>query len=295
MKTEVEVADERELPGGPYTRRVTTIVGVGLFRDEDRFVEQAVRNVFGFCDELMLVDHRSRDATPEILERLAAESPIPTSLHRVQQAGESHDLIKERAGEDLWAFGLDGDELYDPNGLVRFREMLLAGEAADAWNIRANMLHCVELDEERGVATGFLAPPAPSVSKMFNFRHIDAWDGDNPERLCDPSGLVFKPGFEPRKHELNKEYAWDESPFRALHVCFLRRSSRQAGDGPRMNVPDRTAPRRAPVRAWRALLEAIGRPPAGTYKGLYRVGELVTVDVAPMLASTYRATASGAA
>ena len=100
---------------------------------------------------------------------------------------------------------------------------------------------------------------------------------------------------EPLKHELNKEYAWDESPFRALHVCFLRRSSRQAGDGPRMNVPDRTAPRRAPVRAWRALLEAIGRPPAGTYKGLYRVGELVTVDVAPMLASTYRATASGAA
>jgi hypothetical protein len=133
------------------------------------------------------------------------------------------------------------------------------------------------------------------VSKMFNFRHIEAWDGDNPERLCDPSGLVFKPGFEPRKHELNKEYAWDESPFRALHVCFLRRSSRQAGDGPRMNVPDRTAPRRAPVRAWRALLEAIGRPPAGTYKGLYRVGELVTVDVAPMLASTYRATAPGAA
>jgi glycosyltransferase involved in cell wall biosynthesis len=268
---------------------VTRILGVGLFRDEDLFVERAVRNVFGFCDELILVDHRSRDRTPEILERVAAESPVPTSVHRVQDASESHDFVKGYAGEDVWAFGLDGDELYDPRGLERFRERLLAGEAADAWNIRSNMLHCVELDEEHGVATGYLSPPAPSVSKIFNFRLIDAWDGDNPERLCDPSGLVFKPDVEPRKYELNKTVGWDESPFRCLHVCFLRRSSRQAKPGARMNVPDRTAPRRAPVRAWRAFLEAIGRPPSGTYKDLYRVGERVTVDVAPLLATVSRA------
>jgi hypothetical protein len=277
---------------------VTAIVGVGLFRDEDRFVERAVRNVFGFCDELILVDHRSRDRTPELLDRLAAESPVPTTVHRVKEAGESHDLIKERAGEDVWAFGLDGDELYDPEGLVRFRELLLDGYAADAWNIRANMLHVVSLEEAAGTATGYVSPPAPSVSKLFNFRRIDAWDGDNPERLCDPSGLVFKPGVEPRKHELNKEHSWEESPFRALHLCFLRRSSRESADGPRMNVPDRTAPRRAPVRAWRALREAVGRPPAGSYKDLYRVGELVTLDARPFLgseSSTYRATAPGAA
>jgi glycosyltransferase involved in cell wall biosynthesis len=268
---------------------VTRIVGIGLFRDEDRFVERAVRSVFGFCDELILVDHRSKDRTPQILERLASESPVPTTLHRVRRPSESHDLIKERAGDEIWAFGLDGDELYDPDGLVRFRNRLLAGEAADAWNIRANMLHCVELDEERGLATGYLSPPAPSVSKMFNFRLIEAWDGENPERLCDPSGLVFKDGVKPRKHELNKIWSWDESPFRALHTCFLRRSSRQRGDGARMNVPDRTAPRRAPVRAWRALREAVGRPPAGSYKEHYRVGELVTLDVGELLSRVSRA------
>jgi hypothetical protein len=264
---------------------VTRIIGVGLFRDEDVFVERAVRNVFGFCDELILVDHRSKDGTPEILERVAADSPVPTTIRRVQEASESHDFVKGYAGQDVWAFGLDGDELYDPRGLERFREQLLAGDASDAWNIRANMLHCVELDQERGMATGYLSPPAPSVSKMFNFRLIDAWDGDNPERLCDPSGLVFKPGVEPRKYELNKTVGWDESPFRALHVCFLRRSSRQAKARSRMNVPDRTAPRRAPIRAWRAFLETIGRPPAGTYKDLYRVGELVTVPVRDLLAA----------
>jgi glycosyltransferase involved in cell wall biosynthesis len=262
---------------------VTRILGVGLFRDEDIFVERAVRNVFGFCDELILVDHRSKDGTPEILARVAAESPVPTSVHRVQKASESHDFVKGYAGEDVWAFGLDGDELYDPRGLERFREQLLAGEAADAWNIRSNMLHCLELDEDAGLATGYLSPPAPSVSKLFNFRLIDAWDGDNPERLCDPSGLVFKPGVGRRKHELNKTVGWDESPFRCLHVCFLRRSSRQKEAGPRMNVPDRTAARRAPIRAWRALREALGRPPSGTYKDLYRIGEPVTVDVSAML------------
>jgi glycosyltransferase involved in cell wall biosynthesis len=262
---------------------LTRIVGIGLFRDEDRFVERAVRAVFGFCDELILVDHRSADGTPRILERLASQSPIPTSLYRVKEASESHALVKGRAGEDLWAFGIDGDELYDPDGLVYFRELLLAGEADDAWKIRANMLHCVELDEKRGLATGYLSPPAPSVSKMFNFRLIEAWDGDNPERLCDPSGLVFKPGVKPRKHELNKTISWEESPFRALHLCFIRRSSRQRRDGPRMNVPDRTAPRRAPHRAWRALREAAGRPPAGLYKDHYRVGELVTLDVSDIL------------
>ncbi len=255
-------------------------------RDEDLFVEQAIRNVFGFCDELILVDHRSKDATPKILERLAAESPVPATLHRVKDASVSHDLIKGYAGQDVWVLGVDGDELYDPRGLERFRTQLLAGEALDAWNVRANMLHCVELDEARGLATGYLSPPAPSVSKMFNFRLIDAWDGDNPERLCDPSGLLFKPGVSPRKCELNKTHSWEESPFRALHVCFLRRSSRQRKTGPRMNVPDRTAPRRAPVRAWRAFLEAIGRPPLGSYKDLYRVGELVTLDVGDLLAST---------
>lgn len=267
----------------------TRIVGILLVRDEDRFVERAVRSVFGFCDELILVDHQSKDHTPEILERLTAESPVPTSLHRISYASDSHDLIKSRAGEDLWAFGLDGDELYDPDGLVRFREQLIAGECSDAWNIRANMLHCVELDEERGLATGYLSPPAPSVSKMFNFRQIEAWDGDNPERLCDPSGLVFKSGVKPRKHELNKTIPWEESPFRALHLCFVRRSSRQRGDGPRMNVPDRTAARRAPIRAWRALREAAGRPPAGSYKDHYRVGELVTLDVSDLLERISRA------
>jgi glycosyltransferase involved in cell wall biosynthesis len=263
---------------------VTRIIGALLVRDDDLYVERAVRNVFGFCDELILIDNKSKDGTLPILERLAEESPIPTTLHRLDHASDSHALVSGYAGEDVWAFGLDGDELYDPQGLVRLREQLLAGEYAESWSLRGNVLHCIELDEGRGLATGYLSPPAPSMTKMFNFRRIVSWEGDNnPERLCDPSGLVFKPGAAEDKHELNKDYSWDDSPFRCLHVCFLRRSSRQRKSGSRLNVSDRTAPRRAPVRALRALREAAGFPPPGQYKGHYRVGDFVTVDVREML------------
>jgi len=262
----------------------TRIIGALLVRDDDLYVEHAVRNVYGFCDELILIDNKSKDRTLPILERLAEESPIPTTLHRLDDAGDSHALVSGYAGDDVWAFGLDGDELYDPQGLVRFRELLLAGEYAEKWSLRGNVLHCLELDEERGLATGYLSPPAPSITKMFNFRRIVSWEGDdNPERLCDPSGLVFKPGAAEEKYEVNKDYSWEDSPFRCLHVCFLRRSSRQRKAGSRLNVSDRTMPRRAPVRAFRALREAAGFPPTGKYKDLYRVGDLVTVDVRDML------------
>src|SRR5207247_5010585 len=90
------------------------IVGITLVRDEDLFVEQAVRNVLDFCDQALLVDHRSRDRTGEILAALAAEHPDRVGLHTVDDPSASHDLIAPLAGEDGWVFGVDGAELYDP-------------------------------------------------------------------------------------------------------------------------------------------------------------------------------------
>ncbi len=47
------------------------VVGVVLVRNEDVFVEQAIRNIAAFCDRIYAVDHLSTDLTPEILRRLA--------------------------------------------------------------------------------------------------------------------------------------------------------------------------------------------------------------------------------
>jgi glycosyltransferase involved in cell wall biosynthesis len=256
---------------------MTRIVGVGLFRDEDLFVEHAVRSVWGFCDELILVDHRSKDRTPEILQHLVAESPITTTFHRIDDPSISHDLIKGYAGQDVWVFGVDGDELYDPSGLAAFKPQLLAGVFDDWWLIRSNALHVVELDRQNRTARGYLSPPAASMVKLHNFSLIESWDGVHPERLHGADGLRFRLGREGLKLDLGSRYSWDESPLRCLHVCFLRRSSLDRPERTRSSIRDRNAPARLPVRAWRRLR---GAPPAWKLEH-YRVGPLHEVSTTP--------------
>jgi hypothetical protein len=257
---------------------MTRIVGIVLVKNEDLFVEQAVRNVVDFCDELILADNGSTDGTGAILARLAAHHPDKVRLRPVTLPSESHDLIAPLAGQDVWVFGVDGDELYDPDGLRAFRPRLLAGEFDDSWLIRSNALHIVELTEGR--ASGYMAPPAPSMVKLHNFALIESWDGPHPERLHGNEGLRFKPGREERKLDLGRVELWETAQLRALHVCFLRRSSLEAEPGQRVTIRDRQAPARLPLRLARRVLR---RGPHPIWKENYRVGELVSVPATPFL------------
>jgi hypothetical protein len=47
------------------------IIGSVLVRNEDLYVEQAIRNVVDFCDRIHVVDHVSDDGTSEIVRALA--------------------------------------------------------------------------------------------------------------------------------------------------------------------------------------------------------------------------------
>lgn len=262
------------------------IVGISLVKDEDLFVEQAIRNVLGFCDELLLVDNSSTDGTLPILERLVEEHPDKLSLHRIAHPSASHDLIAGLAGQPVWVFGVDGDELYDPAGLERFRPRLLGGEFDDWWLVRANALHTVELDDERRWATGYLSPPAPSMVKLHNFGAIESWDGRHPERLHGTEGLRFKPGRAESKLDLQTRLDWDESPLRCLHLCFLRRSTAERRAQARINIPDLNAPRRFPLRVWRRVRAAVGKPEQSRWKlENYRRGEVVTVSAEPFFSA----------
>lgn len=259
--------------GAPQRR----IVGIALVRDDDLLVERAIRNVLGFCDQMFLVDHRSRDETPRILSGLAASEPT-VSLQRVKHPRESHDLIKEFAGSPTWIFGVDGDEIYDPRGLPAFRARVLAGEFDDVWFIKGNVLHFDGVDVERREATGWLAPPARSITKLFNFAAIDSWEGDTPERL-EGGAPAFRPGYDGATIRwLRDEYAWEASPFRCLHACFLPRSSRDDGQSfARRSFVDRSMD-----PGWARALgtaPALGFPEQSQWKSnRYRQGERTTVD-----------------
>jgi hypothetical protein len=150
--------------------------------NEDLFVEQALHNVAAFCDRIHAVDHVSTDDTWDVLRRLADELP-QLDVRRTAHAAESHRLVEPYAGTRTWVFGVDGDELYDPERLLTFREQLLGGEYDHAFKIASNVLNCVDLDRTQGTATGYMSPPSRSITKLYNFGAIDSWAGDGAERL----------------------------------------------------------------------------------------------------------------
>jgi glycosyltransferase involved in cell wall biosynthesis len=257
---------------------VTRIVGIVLVKNEDRFVRQAVRNALGCCDEMLLVDNGSNDATPAILESIAAGSE-KASLHPISHPTESHDLLKKYIGTQTWVFGVDGDEIYDSAGLEKFRSMVLDGAFDGHWMVLGNVLHCDRV--EQGTAHGYLSPPSRSIVKFYNFAAIDAWDGDAPERLHG-GRPVFRRGFSERaKRRLEIEYSWDDSPLRCLHTCFMSRSSADKGIESRENIMEIY---RGGLTNWmrRTLRRIAGHPEKSIWKlERYTRGERVLVDARP--------------
>jgi hypothetical protein len=261
------------------------IVGIVLVHNEDLFVEQAIRNVAAFCDRIHAVDHVSTDETWEILRALEREYDH-LEARRVHHARESHRLVEPYAGTNTWVFGVDGDELYDPARLELFRSQLLGGAHGNAFKIASNVLNCVRLDRTAGLASGHLSPPSRSITKLYNFNAIDAWSGDDSERLHG-GRISFRAGYDERSVEnIGETVSWEETPLRCLHVCFLRRSTvdpEQSGTPSGRPILEETAMQ---DRSWRGGLKRLVRrrrpPRVSEWKNeKYLRGDLVTVDASP--------------
>jgi glycosyltransferase involved in cell wall biosynthesis len=261
------------------------VIGIMLVRDEDRFVEWAIRSAIDFCDEFLVCDHGSRDRTPEILDRLVAEYAAKLKVRRCAHSGESHEMIAGYAGSSTWIFGVDGDEIYDREGLRDLRRRLEAGEFDKWWVVFGNVLNVADLDVAAARARGYLAPPCRSMTKLYNFGAIDAWDGKIVERLHGGE-IHFRPGFdESLRLNLHDSVPWDRADFRCLHLCFLDRSSLdEPGGAPRRNIMDR--------HAWSVgkLLSRIraalaGKPAEDWKKQKYARGPLVEESIERFLAA----------
>lgn len=256
------------------------IVGIVLVRDEDLQIERVLRNVVGFCDAIHVADHQSSDGTPAILAELASEFPS-IDVRRIAAPRESNALLEPYVSTPTWIFGIDGDEIYDPAGLAAFREELFAGKFDDWWVVFGNVLNCTEIDLERRKASGYLAPPCRSMTKLYNFRMLRALDPTAPQRLHSHKGgdTFHAPYHALLRLDLYKQTAWEDARFRCLHTCFLPRSSREPSGAARENVSESLQPMRRLRRLARALL---GRKSASDYKrDKYMRGPLVTVDASP--------------
>jgi hypothetical protein len=255
------------------------IVGISLVRNEDRFIRQAITNVADFCDRIIILDNSSTDNTPKEIEFLKSTFPH-VETHRIRDYRESHAYIAPYADTPTWTLGVDGDEIYDPRRLKQFRSDLLAGKFDRSWTIFGNVVNCVELDLNEGIAKGYPSPPSRSMTKLFNFRALESWDG--PCERFHGGKKVFHSGYsESQRLSLHEKISWEQSDLRCLHLCFVRRSSMEK-HGPRSRLQPGEKP------GWLKWLDLFGmgryfaskiQTEGSEWKAdKYRRGEIASVD-----------------
>jgi len=258
---------------------VTRIVGVALLRNEDRFVAWSLLNVVDFCDAVMVLDNGSTDRTRAIVDAIAARWPH-VQVQTVADAYDTHRFVAPLAGSDAWVLGVDGDEIYDREGLARLRPAILAGDYDTWWKIHGHTLHAVRADFAAGVAEGYAPPAARSITKLYNFRAISSWEQGRHERLHGKN-MVFRPGWRADSLlETWREADWDTTPLRCLHLCFFPRSSQPEAAAVARSNPAEIMKRR---RLLRRLRDAVLGPlaPRKNYKKMhYQAGPLCAVSLA---------------
>lgn len=234
------------------------IVGVCLVKNEEHFIGWALSNAAAFCDEILVMNNRSEDRTGAILEKLA-EQHGHVRVIEVADANKTHAHVEHLAGTDTWVFGIDGDEIYDRDGLARLRPRVLAGEFDAYWRIYGHTIHTRHLDLEGLTASGYVPPAARSITKLYNFAGIDSWHQPNHERLHGKD-MVFRPGYH-WDHAYNfwEHDSWDASDCRCLHLCFGPRSDYDQKGDPRANPVDVKKARRIVKRLTTDLMRLIDR------------------------------------
>lgn len=233
---------------------MTRIVGIVLVQNEENFVTWAISNVLEFCDEIIVLENNSTDATWQRIQALAAKHP-KIRAHRVVHADRTNQYAVPFVGEDVWLFGVDGDEIYDPAGLSRFRRRILDGEFRGAREVRGHTVHARTIDLDRQLAVGFVTPAAKAAIKFYYAGAMESWHA-NTQRLHGRP--VYKQGWEGADRVQSAENeTWEQGDLRMLHLCFFPRSTLNPDVAVRQNITDRSF-----RNVWRrpvfSLLAALG-------------------------------------
>lgn len=257
------------------------IIGICLVQNDDRFLERALRNVLGFCDEVIITEHHSIDRTPEICRQLVLENS-KVAYHRIDHPSQSQDFLDSYVNTPTWVFGIDGDEVYDPVGLSELKKQLQAGRYANKWQVMGKVLHATEFDFDRKKVKGFLARPSRPINKLYNFSLIRSWNGPCSERLHNGHITFIDPKMDRQNKDDEESWlSWDKAVFRCLHAAFVWRSSA-------FKCLNQARPNIEEVRQYSKLQKLVylaksklGISIESKSKSPYRKGPLVEVDMTP--------------
>jgi len=205
------------------------IVGICFVKNEDIYIEQVLKNIVDFCDEIRVIDNYSTDKTVSVVKEYTKKySKI--KLEKIKNISKSHCLVEKYAGENKWVFGVDGDEIYDPKGLSIIRQKILNEEYQNCWMLRGYFYHLIKLDIDSKKAVGYMAPPSKDPNKLYNFSLLKSWKSDGFQPLFHCQTHKFKnPKYYsqhyPKKKKIYKLYNWNNCPLRCVHMRMLQRSS----------------------------------------------------------------------
>ncbi len=208
------------------------IIGVMMVKNEDRWIAKALTAIRDFCDEIILIDTGSTDETLQE----AVKTDAVDELIGETDLSKTHQFVEQYVGTDTWVFGVDGDEIYDREGLSVIRDELLAGAFNDSFQLIGNYLHVTELVE--GYARGYLGPPSHAPTKLYNFARLKEWPSDGRHSLFQARTRIVDAKIE---RDNFFQFSWDTSGLRCLHMRFMRRSwsESDAEVGARLSGEDR--------------------------------------------------------
>ena len=227
------------------------------------------------------MDNESEDRTPALLKVIASRFKH-VRIVKVDDAYDTHKYLEGYAGKNLWVFGVDGDEIYDPVGLARLRPRIVAGEFNAYWRIYGHSLHVVGIDWGAARAIGYGQPESRSITKLYNFNAITSWCEGRHQRLHGKS-MTFREGYTLQTAVcVWKDVTWTQSDLRCLHVCFVPRSPLDKIVEGRPN-PSEVMKSQALLRRVAQLL-GLPRIDSGRKKNykqrFYAEGPLIEVDIA---------------
>jgi glycosyltransferase involved in cell wall biosynthesis len=170
------------MPDSPRSPTLLSVVAPVYNEEElvERFVRRACAAVADYTFELVLVDDGSTDATPELLDRMAAEDPRVRVIHLSRNFGHQAALTAglEHAVGDVVAM-IDAD-LQDPPELIP--------TMVSRWEAGADVVYAVRRAREG--ETAFKLATASWFYKLFDkLAQVDLEPNSGDFRLLDRRAL----------------------------------------------------------------------------------------------------------
>lgn len=244
-----------------------------LAHNQDRWIKTVIENAARAADYMTVIHHESDDDTDDRIHD-ADTGRCFAAVEKYHDLRYAHRAVAPHAGEPVWAWQIDGDEIYDPAGLKQLADQCRAGLHDDVWRIHGRYLHVTSINHDDRTVTGHLHQ-GKCGANFYNLSHLERWDADGRRAPFMSADIAFKPGRNPQRRDREHERAqWNQSLMRCLHMRFMRQTSRVRDDeGARRSANQ--------VCGWGLGVQETGRDPKANHRLSYRQGPVVTVDATP--------------